>query len=106
MGEIAARYCDDIILTDEDSYDEDVKNIIGEIRDGIKKTNFPQNHIYEILDRREAIKFAAGLLNPCDVLVTTGKGSEEWIHIANGKKIPWNEKEEVVNALIERKNRI
>ena len=106
MGEIATRYCNDIILTDEDSYDENLKEIISEIRNGIEKTDFPKDRIYEIFDRKDAIKFAASLLNPCDVLVTTGKGSEEWIHIANGEKIPWNEREEVIKALIERKNKI
>ena len=38
---------------------------------------------------REALK---GLARPGDVTIGTGKGSEDWIHVAGGKKIPWSER--------------
>jgi len=47
----------------------------------------------KILDRREAIKEALILAQSGDVLVITGKGSEPWICIAGGKKIPWDDRE-------------
>ena len=34
-----------------------------------------------------------------DAVVFTGKGSESFINIAGGKKIPWNEKEIVEKAI-------
>ena len=34
MGEIAGKYCDEIILTNEDPYDEDPLQIIKEIEKG------------------------------------------------------------------------
>ena len=103
MGKIAAEYCNEIILTDEDSYDEDPKNILDEIRNGINEASFPPEHIHEIIDRREAIRHAIQMLRKGDVLIATGKGSEEWIHIAHGKRIPWNEKREFEEALIEKR---
>jgi UDP-N-acetylmuramoyl-L-alanyl-D-glutamate--2,6-diaminopimelate ligase len=103
MGKIAARYCDEIILTDEDPYDEDPKAILAEIKNGIDEVGFPSDHLYEIADRKEAIRRAIALLREGDILIATGKGSEEWIHAADGKKIPWNEKKEVEEALIEKK---
>jgi UDP-N-acetylmuramyl tripeptide synthase len=36
---------------------------------------------------------------PGDIVIGTGKGSEDWIHYANGKKTPWNEKQEFEKAL-------
>ncbi len=103
MGKIAAGYCNEIILTDEDSYDEDPKVILDEITNGIDEAGFPPEHIHEIIDRREAIRHAVQMLRKGDVLIATGKGSEEWIHIAHGKKILWNEKKEFEDALIEKR---
>jgi UDP-N-acetylmuramyl tripeptide synthase len=40
-----------------------------------------------------------------DVVIGTGKGSEDWIHIAKGKKTSWSERKEFEEALIERKNK-
>ena len=47
----------------------------------------------KILDRREAIAKAMELAKEGDVVVITGKGSECWMCLANGKKIPWSDKE-------------
>ena len=40
MGEIAAKYCDEIILTNEDSYDENPNQILSEIKSGIQNSEF------------------------------------------------------------------
>jgi len=102
MGKIAARYCDEIILADEDPYDEDPKAILAEIRKGIDEAGFPAGRIYEISDRKEAIRRGAAMMRDGDILIGTGKGSEEWIHAARGKKIPWNENKEFEEALAEK----
>ena len=102
MGKTAARYCDEIVLTDEDPYDEDPKVILAEIKKGIDEIGFPPDHLYEIVDRREAMQRAIALLGAGDVLIATGKGSEDWIHLAHGRKVPWNEKRELEEVLAER----
>ena len=103
MGKIAAHYCDTIILTDEDPYDEDPEGILNEVEAGIREVPYPRPEVFRILDRREAVRKAIGLARPGDVVIGTGKGSEDWIHLARGKKIPWNEKRAFEDALIQKK---
>lgn len=109
MGRIAAEYCDHIILTNEDPYDDEPEAIVEEIASGCSQMrnshsnrDFGRQEIQKILDRREAIKAAIGMARPGDTVILTGKGSEQWIHIAGGKKIPWDERgvvEETLHAL-------
>jgi UDP-N-acetylmuramyl tripeptide synthase len=91
FGKIASKYCDIIILTNEDPYDENPNQILSEIRSGIFKSQFSISNLFEILDRREAIKKALELAQPNDVIIITGKGREPWICVAGGKKIPWDD---------------
>lgn len=96
MGKIAAKYCDKIILTNEDPYDESPGKILDEIAAGFSQVPGGTYHTEDsekILDRRDAIKEAISRARPGDVVIMTGKGSEDWIHVARGRKIPWNERE-------------
>jgi len=88
MGEIAAKYCGKIILTNEDPYDEEPLQIINEIEQGIHGIEY----IYKILDRRKAIKKALELAKEGDAVIITGKGCEPWMCLADGKKIPWDDR--------------
>ncbi len=98
FGKIAAHYCDEIILTNEDPYDEDPSQILSEIKSGIVELDptiggsDPFLAVYEILDRRKAIKKALVLAKPDDVVIITGKGSEPWMCVAEGKKNPWDDR--------------
>lgn len=93
MGSIAARYCQRIILTNEDPYDEDPLEIINGLKEGIAKANYPQEQLKIILDRRQAIRTALALARDNDTIIATGKGAEPWICLKGGKKIAWQEKE-------------
>jgi len=93
LGEIAARLCDEIVITNEDPYDEDPEEIMKMIEEGVKKTHFSSGNLHKILDRREAIKKGMSLAKPGDIVISTGKGSECWMCLDNGRKIPWDEKE-------------
>lgn len=86
MGEIAAKYCDEIIVTNEDPYDEEPIEIINQVSSGAKEK------AKKILDRREAIREALKSANPGDTVLITGKGCESWMCVSQGRKIPWNEK--------------
>ena len=92
FGAIAADHCDEIILTTEDPYDEDPRAIGDEIESGIPQPLREGQHVYKVLDRAEAISKAVALAREGDVVIGTGKGSEDWIHVAGGEKIPWNER--------------
>lgn len=92
FGTIAADHCDEIILTNEDPYDENPQAIIDEIEGGIPQPLREGQHVYKILDRTQAIDKAVALAEPGDVIIGTGKGSEDWIHVVRGRKVPWNER--------------
>lgn len=89
LGKIAATYCDKIILTNEDSYEEDPEKIIYEVHGGT------QGKGEIILDRREAIRMALSQARPGDVVIITGKGSEDSIAVRGGERIPWDDREVV-----------
>lgn len=85
LGEIAAKYCQEIIVTNEDPYDEDPWTIIEQVAKGTK------GKAKKILDRREAIREALKLAEKGDIVVITGKGCEPSI-VQKGKKIPWDDR--------------
>ncbi len=89
LGKIAGKYCDEIIITNEDPYDEDPIEIINQVAVGTNEI------AKKILDRREAIKKALELAQTGDTVVITGKGCEPWICVAKGKKIPWDDRKTV-----------
>ena len=102
FGEIAANYCDDIILTNEDPYDEKPEKILDDISVGILQSKDGSSNgsdIKKILDRTEAINFAIHGAKSGDVVIITGKGSEISMALANGKKMDWSDREVVIKAL-------
>jgi UDP-N-acetylmuramoyl-L-alanyl-D-glutamate--2,6-diaminopimelate ligase len=103
MGKIAAEYCDKIILTNEDPYDENPATILDDIEAGFSqipnsKFQISKNY-WKMIDRREAIKKAISLAKRGDVAILTGKGGESWMCVKNNKKIPWDEKKIVEDLL-------
>ena len=99
FGRIAAQYCDEIILTNEDPYDEEPTEIIKEIASGFPRLQTTNDKRQTILDRREAIKKALTLAKEGDIVIITGKGSETSMAVAGGKKIPWSDREVVQELL-------
>lgn len=87
MGGVAEEYCNKVILTNEDPYDEDPERIVNEIADGMKEK--PEI----IMDRRLAIKKAFESAKKDEVVLITGKGTDPYIMIKNGGKIPWSDAE-------------
>lgn len=89
FGKIAERYCNQIILTTDDPYDDDPAVLAEEITSGIHD----KSKVQVIIDRREAIQAAVAGAQPGDVVAITGKGSEDRMVFAERKKIPWSDKE-------------
>ncbi len=96
FGELAHKYCDEIIFTNEDPYDEDPNKIIEDVVLGAKGKG------EKIIDRKKAIKRAIEMANSNDTIVITGKGSEPWMCIENDKKIPWDDRK-IVREIIDLK---
>lgn len=85
MGGIADTHCDEIILTNEDPYDEDPREIIDMLARGMKRT--PQI----IMDRRAAIAHALSLAHVGDAVLITGKGTDPNICGPHGTKLTWSD---------------
>jgi UDP-N-acetylmuramyl-tripeptide synthetase len=101
FGNLADEFADLVIITNEDPYDEDPELIINEIREGIKN-KVEGTNLWRILDRREAIEKAIELAQTGDVILITGKGAEQCIMAARGKKISWDDREVIREELRER----
>ncbi len=112
MGKIAAEFCDEIILTNEDPYDEDPNEIISQVEEGIRvNPRFDPRQsasisLFKTLDRGKAIHEALKSAKPGDVVIITGKGAEPWMMIENEKKIPWDDREVVKEELGKIKQKI
>jgi len=108
QGEIAGRYCDVVIATEEDDRDEDGLAILHEIGEGAKKAGKVLNHsLYLIHPRGQAIKAAVENAEAGDSILLLGKGHEksietDWVNRPGYKK-PWDEAAEARQALKLRK---
>jgi UDP-N-acetylmuramoyl-L-alanyl-D-glutamate--2,6-diaminopimelate ligase len=97
MGGIAAERANRIILTDEESYDEDPQAIRDQVRTGIE-ANKGTMKLTEIPDRREAIAKALSIAMKGDTVLITGMGHEQF-RIVNGERLPWNDADVVREIL-------
>ena len=84
-GSILAKYSDIVIITEDDSRDEDPDKIADAFIKGAKKEGKKEGKdLFKILDRREAIKKALALAKPGDLVLILGKGHEKTILRADG----------------------
>jgi len=86
MAKVADEYCDEVILTNEDPYDEDPKKIIEDMLPG-----FVKRKVTIIMNRREAIHEAIKRAKKGDAVLITGKGTDPYIMGADGEKQPWSD---------------
>ena len=93
MGKIAENSCDEVILTNEDPYDEDPQKILADMAAGMER----KPHI--VIDRREAIAKALGMAKAGDAVLITGKGTDPYIMQAHGAKLPWSDAQVVREEL-------
>lgn len=100
MGEIAARLADRIVLTDDESYNEDPQAIRDEVMAGIEQAGGGAKTT-ELGDRREAIEKALKIAKKGDTILITGMGHEQF-RIVNGERLPWNDGD-VVRELTNKK---
>ncbi|MFA4942184.1 MAG: UDP-N-acetylmuramyl-tripeptide synthetase [Patescibacteria group bacterium] len=101
LGDIAGRQADYVIVTNEDPYDEDPLDIIAEVFSGaVKAKKIEGQNLFKIVDRREAIRKALSLASAGDIVLVTGKGSEQAICLARGKKIAWDDRRVVKEELL------
>jgi len=78
MGEIAEKYADQIILTNDNPRHEIPEQIISDIKTGLKSYSF-----LTILDRKQAISHALENAKKNDLILLAGKGHETYQQIGD-----------------------
>ncbi|MDR3558330.1 MAG: UDP-N-acetylmuramyl-tripeptide synthetase [Candidatus Pacebacteria bacterium] len=86
MGKLAETYCDDVILTDEDPYDEDPDKIVKDVASSIVGMTPTV-----IMNRRLAIREAIKRAKSGDFVLITGKGTDPYIMGPHDSKTPWSD---------------
>lgn len=99
QGELAGKYADEVVLTEEDDRDTPGMEILNQIAEGAKKAGkVTDKDLFLVLDRSEAIKFTLGRAHTGDTVLLLGKGHEKTIERADGEH-PWNEVEAAKKVL-------
>jgi UDP-N-acetylmuramoyl-L-alanyl-D-glutamate--2,6-diaminopimelate ligase len=91
QGQVAARFCDFLVLTDEDPRLEDRDAIIAAIARGAEAGGKREGSGYaRIPDRQAAIRAAMARARRGDIVLLLGKGHEGSIFYGDDKR-PWDE---------------
>jgi UDP-N-acetylmuramoyl-L-alanyl-D-glutamate--2,6-diaminopimelate ligase len=99
QGEIAGKYADLVVITEEDDRDIDGQQIMEQIADGAQQSGkVKQKDLFLVHDRVAAIKFSLSQAKAGDTVMMLGKGHEKTIERADGEH-PWDEVDEVKRAL-------
>lgn len=101
-GEIAAKYSDIVIITEDDSRDENPAEIAEEFVKGAEQAGFlrGKNLLVE-LNREKAIQMAVDLAKKDDIVLILGKGHEKTILRATGA-VPFEDLKVTEKALKKR----
>jgi len=96
IGRVAAQLADFAVFTEEDHRTESLEAIL----ETMAQAHGDPRRFALIPDRREAIRYAVREAQPGDTLLFSGKGHERTLERGT-ETIPWNEVEEVREALRE-----
>jgi UDP-N-acetylmuramoyl-L-alanyl-D-glutamate--2,6-diaminopimelate ligase len=87
MGQIAAKYADEVIITSDNPRSEDPLKIIEEIAAPLKASG--TRYISEV-SREEAMKYCVSHMGENDLCFVAGRGDEEF-QIMGDQKIPFRD---------------
>ena len=100
LGKMSSEISDTMIITNEDPYDDDPQEIIDNVASGaIASGKKLDQNLFKILNRQTAIEKALSLATKDDLVLITGKGAEQYICGAGGKKTTHDDRE-VVRRLL------
>ncbi|MGH2976372.1 MAG: glutamate ligase domain-containing protein, partial [Solirubrobacterales bacterium] len=89
MGRAGAGLSDLAVLTSDNPRSEDPEAIVAEVVAGAGGGGEVEVEV----DRRAAIALALGRAQPGDTVVIAGKGHEQGQEFANGRKVPFDDRE-------------
>jgi UDP-N-acetylmuramoyl-L-alanyl-D-glutamate--2,6-diaminopimelate ligase len=96
MGAIAERYCEHVILTNEDPYDENPNEIVNQMLRGIAD----KEKVEIVMDRRLAIRKAFAIAESGSYVIVSGKGTDPYIMGPRGTKQTWSDAQVVQEELL------
>ena len=97
MGEVSAKYADFTIITSDNPRDEEPQDILDDIKSAVEKAG---GEYIDIIDRKEAIRFAIMNAKEGDVIILAGKGHEDYQEI-HGVKHHMDERDLIKEILEE-----
>src|SRR6266516_433179 len=101
LAEVAAKYADFFVITQEDPRLEDPAGILAEIEAGATGAGKARGTDYAVIeDRREAVRDAMRRAQAGDTVLLAGKGHESSIIVGEEKR-PWDEAAAARDALRE-----
>lgn len=84
QGQVAGKYCDMVVVTEEDDRDMDGQEILDQIASGAEDVGKKRDvDLFLIHSREEAVQYAIDHANKGDVILLLGKGHEKSI-LSNG----------------------
>lgn len=96
MGQIAAKYSDQVIFTSDNPRDEAPDEIIKDIEKGVEAQH--QQKVLSITSRKDAIKTACKIAKTNDIILIAGKGHETYQEV-KGKRMDFDDMEIVKSYL-------
>ena len=90
MGEIAGRLADVAVVTSDNPRSERPEAIVAQVAEGVARSAPGGVHVE--VDRRAAIRAALAMAEPGDAVLVAGKGHEQGQELADGVKIPFDDR--------------
>ena len=94
---MSGKYADLSIITSDNPRFEEPQDILNDIKTGLARTD---GKYVEIIDRKEAVRYAIMHAEPGDIIILAGKGHEDYQEI-RGVKYHMDERELVKEVLEE-----
>lgn len=99
MGEIAMKFADVLIVTDDDPDTENRLKILNDMTKTLQSVFLPdEKELFIIPERTYAIRLATEIAKPGDVVVLAGKG-HELVQLTNFGKRAWSDKRVLTEIL-------
>lgn len=100
MGDIAVKYSDVVIFTDDDPDTENRLSILNQLSKVIQDKWYPsKKRVYIMPERKYALQFATEIANKWDIVVSCWKWHEQ-VQLTNFWKRKWNDKTVLTKLLM------
>jgi len=99
MGAVARRLSDHVVVTSDNPRSEDPHAIIDAVVEGAERERDAGSTLEVEPHRGRAIERAIGSARPGDIVLIAGKGHEQGMEFAEGRKVPFDDRVAAREAL-------